>query len=647
MAPTAISVHVRLRPSTQKDGPVSSDGIILNEGQSCDGGGSVSVPNPQNLSERLKFSLDACYGPTSTQEHIFECTTKPLLDQVFRGVNTTIFAYGVTGSGKTHTMQGSGGKGEEGVIPRVVKTIFAKKSRLRKSKLSISFSYVEILCEEIYDLLVPRAGGKKLDIRTTSTGENVVADLTRKEANSVAEFEQIYNAAAGSRKTASTNLNSTSSRSHAILTLYVETTELESEKTFIGKICLVDLAGSEDNNLTGNDPQRMRESAAINKSLTNLGSVVEALNKGAGRIPYRDSKLTRMLQDALGGSSVGILILNLAPGEKFAKDTLRTLKFATRTREVENRIVTNQRDDRQHAKPHFSAPTRPNVLRTASAVPAFKVYDPSAAANAQAGPSRQVRPPVKAAAAATASGQQNPMASITFSNRAPAILTEDLRTHIAKEVTRQMEEKQKEHAGDATVVKSTESAVDEHLKTLAKVEAMSREERKHRSHALVKLARTYQDGADLESAMKYYKEASLYTPENEKLIMRITEIQLALEGQLPIPKRAAAVQATAPPPVLKRSRAPLQPLSEFLKTSTSQPQPSEKEMKKSKPEGKDLMKSTMSINDEWEDKENHQMKKRKMKINDADEFIPEKKPRRQAAVNAARSMLYMELDDDD
>ncbi len=107
--------------------------------------------------------------------------------------------------------------------------------------------------------------------------------------------------------------------------------------------------------------------------------------------------------------------------------------------------------------------------------------------------------------------------------------------------------------------------------------------------------------------------------DNPFLTGRITEIQLALEGQLPIPKRAAAVQATAPPPVLKRSRAPLQPLSEFLKTSTSQPQPSEKEMKKSKPEGKDLMKSTMSINDEWEDKENHQMKKRKMKINDADE----------------------------
>ncbi|KAJ9108109.1 hypothetical protein QFC19_002574 [Naganishia cerealis] len=199
--------------------------------------------------------------------------------------------------------------------------------------------------EEIFDLLVPKNKvTKKLDVRTNAEGENVIPDLTKKEIKSASEFETLYQLAALSRKTAATKLNSNSSRSHAILTIYVETSDPETQQTFLGKICLVDLAGSEDNNLTGNDPTRMRESSAINRSLTTLGSVVEALNSKASRIPYRDSKLTRILQDALGGSSIGMLICNIAPGETFAKEAVRTLKFATRTREIENKPVINSKE---------------------------------------------------------------------------------------------------------------------------------------------------------------------------------------------------------------------------------------------------------------------------------------------------------------
>jgi kinesin family member 22 len=133
-----------------------------------------------------------------------------------------------------------------------------------------------------------------------------------------------FSKALKSRSVGATNLNSHSSRSHAILCISV--TRVFEETTITGVVNLVDLAGSENNKLTGNDPARMLESSAINKSLSVLGQVVHALNSGHSRIPYRDSKLTRILQDALGGNAVGLLICNLAPGTKFRTDTLNTLK---------------------------------------------------------------------------------------------------------------------------------------------------------------------------------------------------------------------------------------------------------------------------------------------------------------------------------
>ncbi|KAG6857066.1 hypothetical protein H0H87_010031 [Tephrocybe sp. NHM501043] len=198
---------------------------------------------------------------------------------------------------------------------------------------------------------------QKLPVRENDAGMVFVANLTSTPISSVAEFDAIYNHAAKHRSVGSTNLNNQSSRSHAVLTIEVRMFDPVENKTLIGKINLVDLAGSENNKLTGNDPSRMAESAAINKSLSVLGQVVHALNSGASRIPYRNSKLTRILQDALGGSSVGLLICNLAPGTKFRQDTLNTLNFAVRTKNVENKPVINERDNRPVPKPHFAAVT--------------------------------------------------------------------------------------------------------------------------------------------------------------------------------------------------------------------------------------------------------------------------------------------------
>ncbi|KAJ3496514.1 hypothetical protein NMY22_g19800 [Coprinellus aureogranulatus] len=254
-------------------------------------------------------------------------------------------------------MQGT--KQEPGVIPRVIQAMFDKQESLTEHEVSLSVSYMEIYKDEVYDLFVPREGAPKLPVRENEVGMVFVANLSSVPISSAQEFDQIYSQATKNRSVGATNLNRHSSRSHAVLTVEATMIDHSNNTTLTGKINLVDLAGSENNKQTGNDSTRMAESAAINKSLSVLGQVVHALNQGASRIPYRNSKLTRILQDALGGNAVGLLICNLAPGVKFRQDTLNTLNFAVRTKNVENKPVINERDNRPQPKPHFSAPSVP------------------------------------------------------------------------------------------------------------------------------------------------------------------------------------------------------------------------------------------------------------------------------------------------
>ncbi|KAF5336250.1 hypothetical protein D9758_014358 [Tetrapyrgos nigripes] len=313
-------------------------------------GSYISVQNPRVPAQVFNFP---CYDETSTQDEIFVNDVQPMIDIVYGGVTVTIFAYGVTSSGKTHTMQGT--KEQPGVIPRAVRALFAKKSEYCQHEIKFSVSYMEIYKDEAYDLFVPRENAPKLPVRENDTGMVFVANLSSVPMDSVEQFDRIYAQATKNRSVGSTNLNRASSRSHAVLTVEVAMVDTVQHMTRTGKINLVDLAGSENNKHTGNDSTRMAESAAINKSLTALGQVVHALNKGHSRIPYRDSKLTRILQDALGGSSVGLLICNIAPGTKFRQDTLNTLNFASRTKNIENKPVINERDNRPAPKPHFAA----------------------------------------------------------------------------------------------------------------------------------------------------------------------------------------------------------------------------------------------------------------------------------------------------
>ncbi|KAJ4474256.1 P-loop containing nucleoside triphosphate hydrolase protein [Lentinula aciculospora] len=306
---------------------------------------------------------------SASTKSLFIHDVLPLVDQVLSGATVTVFAYGVTSSGKTYTMQGNGGDEDRGIIGMVVQELF---KRLDESTSSLSMSYLELYLDTPFDLLVPPTQRRRLQILSTSSagttsshsgppllsfGTSIhLPNLSTHPVDSPEAFQVLYADAMRHRSTGATLLNSESSRSHAVLTLYVTTT---SEQNNVGKLHLLDLAGSENNNLTGNNPERMKESSAINKSLTALGQVVNALNDNAKivaraakqaniasaeppklkRIPYRSSSLTRLLSDALGGTSLALLIVCLAPGTKFRSDLVRSVGFASQARRIENKTL--------------------------------------------------------------------------------------------------------------------------------------------------------------------------------------------------------------------------------------------------------------------------------------------------------------------
>ncbi|RSH91285.1 hypothetical protein EHS25_009584 [Saitozyma podzolica] len=495
-----IEVHARLRPATAKDG--------------------IVYPDALEVGESTVMAYDHARGKTHThiQDDVFEGIVH-LLDRLFEGENSTVFAYGVTGSGKTHTMQGT--EYEPGIIPRTVEAVFSSHPCM-EGRTEVSFSYVEILKDEVYDLLGDRAEPTKLDIRTNPAGETVIPQLTVQPIMSMDEFDDLFQSAASTRKTASTNLNSRSSRSHAILTVHVHT-YLDHETLVSGKICLVDLAGSENNNLTGNNHERMRESSAINKSLTTLGTVVDALRRGSSHVPYRDSKLTRLLQGE------GVLLVCLAPGEKLARDTVNTLKFASRTAQVKNVVQFGYQDGRRSDLPRASS-TVPSYARpqqrqqrqrsakapasatTATALRDKENVDSAATRNTNANVSGGIR---------SCMGAVKPMASI---RGVADCLTHEDAEKIAAMVAPLMKPEQRS-SGVAM------NPQDEQLLMESRdPAALNSEEREARARLLVKRARAHHEGGELSHALQLYRRGLEYAPDNKKLRIRTMEIEMALQG---------------------------------------------------------------------------------------------------------------------
>ncbi|KAJ1431045.1 P-loop containing nucleoside triphosphate hydrolase [Sesbania bispinosa] len=361
-----VAVHVR---------PLIADEKL----QGCKDCVTVVTGKPQVQIGSHSFTFDHVYGSTGSPScNMFEECVAPLVDGLFQGYNATVLAYGQTGSGKTYTM-GTGFKEgcQTGIIPQVMNVLFNKIESLKHQiEFQLHVSFIEILKEEVRDLLDPSSmskpetanghagkmtspGKPPIQIRETSNGVITLAGSTEVSVTTLKEMATCLEQGSLSRATGSTNMNNQSSRSHAIFTITLEqmrklNTPNESslndtvnEEYLCAKLHLVDLAGSERAKRTGSDGLRFKEGVHINKGLLALGNVISALGdekkrKEGVHVPYRDSKLTRLLQDSLGGNSRTVMIACISPADINAEETLNTLKYANRARNIQNKPVINR-----------------------------------------------------------------------------------------------------------------------------------------------------------------------------------------------------------------------------------------------------------------------------------------------------------------
>lgn len=340
-------------------------------------GREVLVKSAFDKHSSKKFTFDRAFGPESKQSDVYQHVASPLIDEVLAGYNCTVFAYGQTGTGKTHTMIGdeiptSGSSWDDvrceraisiclwlkwlffcwqdsnlGIIPRAVSHLF-QELRLMAVEFSMRVSYLELYNEELCDLL---ASTETNPIRifddATKKGSIIVHGLEEIPVHSTGDVYKLLAKGTERRKTASTLMNAQSSRSHTIfsVTVHIRENGLDGEELLkIGKLNLVDLAGSENISKAGNEKGiRTRESVNINQSLLTLGRVITALVERTPHVPYRESKLTRLLQESLGGRTKTSIVATVSPGHKDLEETLSTLEYAHRAKNIQNKPEVNQR----------------------------------------------------------------------------------------------------------------------------------------------------------------------------------------------------------------------------------------------------------------------------------------------------------------
>jgi kinesin family protein 5 len=278
------------------------------------------------------------------QSDVFDFSIRPTVDDILNGYNGTVFAYGQTGAGKSYTMMGSeiGNNDHKGVIPRITEQIFASIMASESNiEYTVRVSYMEIYMERIRDLLVPQ--NDNLPIHEEKNRGVYVKGLMEVYVSSVDEVYQILERGGMSRAVAATNMNQESSRSHSIFVITVGQKNVETGSVKSGQLFLVDLAGSEKVGKTGASGQTLEEAKKINKSLSALGMVINALTDGkSSHVPYRDSKLTRILQESLGGNSRTTLIINCSPSSYNDSETVSTLRFGMRAKSIKNKAKVNQ-----------------------------------------------------------------------------------------------------------------------------------------------------------------------------------------------------------------------------------------------------------------------------------------------------------------
>mmetsp|Transcript_95993 Transcript_95993/g.210051 ORF Transcript_95993/g.210051 Transcript_95993/m.210051 type:complete len:1223 (-) Transcript_95993:564-4232(-) len=327
----SIRVFARIRPLSSKETDAGDHQITKQL--------DLMTLNVTGEESATQFKFDAVFTP-GTQDEIFE-DCKDLVQSAVDGYNVTLFAYGQTGAGKTFTMAGV--PGQLGVSPRTIQEVFkvieAGKDRF---EYTVMGSMLELYRQDLVDLLVkgnPAASKNKLKIREDKAGAVTVEHLTEEECRTADELDALVARGTSARAVAATQMNSESSRSHLVLIIRVISVNRETQERLQGKILIVDLAGSERLSKSQTTGDAQKESIEINKSLTALGDVIEGLTKNQKSIPYRNHKLTMLMQDALGGTAKTLMFVNCSPANSNYEETLNSLKYAQRAKNITNQVA--------------------------------------------------------------------------------------------------------------------------------------------------------------------------------------------------------------------------------------------------------------------------------------------------------------------
>ncbi|XP_050598538.1 kinesin-like protein KIF13A isoform X1 [Bombus affinis] len=360
MATDKIKVAVRVRPFNRRELELGTQCVVEMSGQQT----ILQHPTTMDKIERSKpktfafdhcfYSLDPAVENFANQDVVFDALGRDILDNAFQGYNACIFAYGQTGSGKSYTMMGSGEN--KGIIPRLCDNLFDMIAKQQSSELTykVEVSYMEIYNEKVHDLLDPKPNKQSLKVREHNVLGPYVDGLSQLAVTSFQDIDNLMAEGNKSRTVAATNMNSESSRSHAVFSVILTQTLTDSKSGVSGekvsRMSLVDLAGSERAVKTGAVGDRLKEGSNINKSLTTLGLVISKLadqNSGNNKnkdkfVPYRDSVLTWLLKDNLGGNSKTVMVATISPAADNYEETLSTLRYADRAKRIVNHAVVNE-----------------------------------------------------------------------------------------------------------------------------------------------------------------------------------------------------------------------------------------------------------------------------------------------------------------
>ncbi|XP_052067157.1 kinesin-like protein KIF27 isoform X4 [Mytilus californianus] len=353
-----VRVAVRVRPLLPKEKIAGEEMCVR----------IIPATNQLVLGKDRAFTFDHVLSSKTTQDEVYKSCIDPLVNGIFEGYNATVFAYGQTGSGKTYTV-GDGISSftdeEYGIIPRALKAIFDNMQSNTTTEFSVKVSYIEIYKEELQDLLDVDTSSKELHVREDDQGNTVIIGAREVECESLDEIMSLLESGSSIRHTGSTQMNEHSSRSHSIFTVIVGQRWVEADvmagkrkpsesneiiddditHNMFGKFHFVDLAGSERAHRTGNVGDRFKESVHINSGLLALGNVISALGdpkKKSTHIPYRESKITRLLKDSLGGNAQTLMICCISPSTSNFDESLNALKYANRAKNIKNKPIINR-----------------------------------------------------------------------------------------------------------------------------------------------------------------------------------------------------------------------------------------------------------------------------------------------------------------